>query len=54
MMRLLIYVSAVSVVWAILAVTAPEVAKALTMLFVSAIVVPGSIIEIRDAKHRRG
>lgn len=49
-MGLLLYVLAVSALWALLAVTAPAVASALAILFVAAIVVPGCVVEIRTLR----
>lgn len=54
MMFYLAYVLVVSAIWAVLWFTVPTAASALAMLFLGAIVVPGTIIEIRELKLLRG
>jgi hypothetical protein len=54
MMLYLAWYLAVSLIWAVLWVTVPEAASALAMLFLGAIVIPGTIIEIREVRRLRG
>lgn len=49
-MVLAAYALVVSLVYAVTALAAPEVAAALTVLFVALIVVPGVVVEWRDRR----
>lgn len=52
-MRLAIYLAAVSVVYALLAVTAPAIADALLVGFVALLVVPTAIHDIGRLRRSR-